>query len=235
MIQILKRATLALISGLSFPFCQTSLATEQASEAAQDGSIPLSRSELYAYFAEHTQLRPNGHVFFSEFGTFQTLVNNEIVSGTWSSHEGGKMCLHFDKGDEGKCDFYVFDGEYVNKMINGVEFPAPEMVSGNTVAVKDMYTREETLEMISGNTVVWNPNGGAYYAPDGTLNTLWDGVREDGTWEVNDEGAVCWKVPSWGNTPCESYYRGKEGLIAIYGSEESPASEHREGNVLDSL
>ncbi len=145
------------------------------------------------------------------------------------------MCRHFEKGDDGLCEIYVFDGEDTNWMRNGAEFIPPEMVSGNTVAVKDMYTREETLNMVSGNTAVWPSHGGAYYAPDGTLMTLWDGEKEDGNWEVNDEGGVCWKIPSWGNVPCEYYYRGEKGLMAIYGSEEDTASEHREGNVLDSL
>ena len=230
--QLQKLVGPALITGMILSGCQSAEATE---ESAQEVSTPLSMAELYAYFSEHTQLRVDGDVFYSEYGTFQSLVNNEIVTGTWASHDGGKMCRHYDNGAETVCEFYVFDGEYVNRMINGVEFIAPEMVSGNTVVVKDMYTREETLEMISGKTVVWDPNGGAYYAPNGTLHTLWNGVREDGTWEVNDDGAVCWQVPSWGKTPCESYYRGEGGLMAIYGSEESPASEHRAGDVLDSL
>ncbi len=229
----------SLVAGIVLAGCLLSgfPTTGQTGESTdeQENSVPLTRSQLYAYFSEHTQLRSDGHTFYSEFGTFQALIQNKIVEGTWSSHDGGKMCRHFEKGDEGRCEIYVFDGDGVSWMRNGIEFLPPEIVSGNSVVVKDMYTQKETRAMISGKTVLWPPNGGAYYMPDGTLMTLWDGVKEEGTWEVNDEGGVCWKVPSWGNVPCEFYYRGKKGLMAISGSEDSEASEHREGNVLDSL
>ena len=214
----------------------TSEVLEQGIPAAtaQD-SVPLTRPELYTYFSNRTQLRADGHTYYSDLGTFQALIDNEIVEGTWSSHEGGKMCRHFEKGDDGICEVYVFDGESVNLSRNGIELIPPEMVDGNTAVVKDMLTPEQTTELVSGKTALWPPNGGAYYAPDGTLVTLWDGAIEEGTWEVNEEGGVCWKVPSWGNTPCEFYYRGEEGLMAIYGSEEGEASEHVDGNVLDTL
>ena len=112
---------------------------------------------------------------------------------------------------------------------------APKLVSGNTVIEKVMFTPQQTTALVSGKTVIWDPNGGAYYFSDGRLDTLWDGVRESGTWQVNDEGAICWDVPSGGPTPCELYYHGDDGLRVIYQGQDSPASEHREGNVLDSL
>ena len=98
-----------------------------------------------------------------------------------------------------------------------------------------MFTKEETIALISGKTAVWEDYNGVYYAPDGKLFTVWDGEKETGKWEVTDEGAVCWLVPSWGNEPCESYYMGPEGLMTIYKGKESAASEHRIGDVLDSL
>jgi hypothetical protein len=98
-----------------------------------------------------------------------------------------------------------------------------------------MFTKEETIALISGKTAVWENYNGVYYAPDGKLFTIWDGEKETGKWEVTDEGAICWLVPSWGNEPCESYYMGPAGLMAIYKGKESSASVHREGNRLNSL
>jgi hypothetical protein len=98
-----------------------------------------------------------------------------------------------------------------------------------------IFTKEETIGLISGKTAVWEDYNGVYYAPGGKLYTLWDGEKESGKWKVTDGGAVCWIVPSWGPEPCESYYMGPEGLMSVYKGKESPASEHREGNMLDSL
>jgi hypothetical protein len=98
-----------------------------------------------------------------------------------------------------------------------------------------MFSKEETIALISGKTAVWDNHNGVYYAPDGKLHTLWDGEKEIGEWLVTDEGAVCWIVPSWGSEPCESYFIGPEGLMSVYEGKTSAASEHRRGNVLDSL
>ncbi|MCP4766958.1 MAG: DUF995 domain-containing protein [Gammaproteobacteria bacterium] len=54
-----------------------------------------------------------------------------------------------------------------------------------------MFTREETIELVSGKTAVWENNNGVYYEPGGKLYTLWNGEQESGKWMVTDEGAVC--------------------------------------------
>ena len=103
---------------------------------------------------------------------------------------------------------------------------------------KAILTRRQTTGLLSGKTVVWedHESSGAYYAPNGKLYTVWEGVPESGRWEVTDQGAVCWHVPSWGKTPCESYFFSADGtLMSIYEGEETEASELRHGNVTGSL
>jgi hypothetical protein len=56
---------------------------------------------------------------------------------------------------------------------------------------------------------------------------IWNGVRATGKWSVSDQGAVCWHVPGWGKTPCESYYYKGEELMAIFEGVHSKASKHR--------
>jgi len=97
------------------------------------------------------------------------------------------------------------------------------------------FTKDELHAYLAGNTQVWDPNGGAYYAKDGTLDTLWDGVREGGTWYATGNGALCWDVVSWGELECEGYFHaGNEVMYSYYG-ETGLASERQTGNTLDAL
>ncbi|MEM7565097.1 MAG: DUF995 domain-containing protein, partial [Pseudomonadota bacterium] len=99
-----------------------------------------------------------------------------------------------------------------------------------------LYTKEQTMELVSGKTHAWENNNGAYYSPDGKLDTVWDGVKESGKWSVNDEGGLCWHIPSWGSSPCEQFFDDPDGtLMSVYQGKEAVADELREGNVLDSL
>ena len=54
----------------------------------------------------------------------------------------------------------------------------------------------EMIELFSGNSLPWS-SGGAYYAPDGTLEIFWKGKKLTGKWRVNEEGRDCMIVPKW--------------------------------------
>ncbi|MCP4188394.1 MAG: hypothetical protein GY763_12400 [Gammaproteobacteria bacterium] len=226
--QITKILFLAPLGAVILASCQTS------GKVVLDDAKPFTRGELYAYLSENTQERSDGNVFYSQEGTLETLVDGEQTAGTWSTYNGGKLCRHIETLED-SCEVYYHDGDGVSTDTAGTIASAPNMVSGNTVLVKAMFNRDQMIELVSGKTVVWPPNGGAYYGPDGKLDTLWDGVRELGKWEVTAEGTVCWKVPSWGTTPCEAYYMGAEGLRVIYSGKDEESSEYQDGNTLDSL
>ena len=97
------------------------------------------------------------------------------------------------------------------------------------------FTRSELYAYLAGNTQVWDPNGGAYYAEDGTLQTLWDGERDSGTWSTTVKGELCWHVYNWGELPCEAYYRNAGVVIYVYQGDTGPAPELQQGNTLDYL
>ena len=97
------------------------------------------------------------------------------------------------------------------------------------------FTRGELYAYLAGNTQVWDPNGGAYYAEDGTLQTLWDGVRDTGTWSTTNDGELCWHVYDWGELPCEAYFHDGDAVIYVYQGDSGPAPEIQEGNTLDYL
>jgi hypothetical protein len=118
---------------------------------------------------------------------------------------------------------------------------APKLIKGDQIellatgSARKLYTKEETIALVSDKTHAWENYNGAYYSPDGKLYTIWDGEKESGKWSVTDEGGLCWHIPSWGNSPCEQYFDGPEGLMSLYKGKEGLADELREGNVLNSL
>ena len=79
------------------------------------------------------------------------------------------------------------------------------------------------------------PSQGLYYGSEFTLMKIWNGVRATGTWSVSDKGAVCWYVPGWGITPCESYYFKGEELMAVYNGVNSRADDLVESNMIGSF
>ena len=57
-----------------------------------------------------------------------------------------------------------------------------------------------------------------------------------GTWTVTTEGAVCWHIPGWGPTPCESYYYTQNNnLMSVNLDKHRKAAKHVDGNQLGTL
>jgi len=227
-------ASILAIIGMTLSGCQTG-------GGSRASGTPLSMAELYNYFAEQTQVREGGGVYYSGFGTMVWLKDGERSEGTWASYDGGKLCRMVDEKQVGPCEIYYRSGDDVSIEIEDKVSMAPKMMKGNqldlieTGSARKMYTPEQTTALVSGKTAVWEDGNGAYYAPDGSLMTLWDGVKEGGKWTVDEKGGICWHVPSWGKSPCEYYFDGPDGLMAVYKGEESPAVEHRDGDQLDNL
>ena len=199
-----------------------------------EGVTPFTRSELYAYLSEHTQSIGDSGLCYSQEGYFETLIDGKRVNGTWSTKNDGTLCRHV-KSLPASCERFDHSVAKVSMVTDSKLSAAPELVPGNTVVEKVMFTPEQTTALGSGKTESWDPNGVTYHYPNGQLGTLWDGVREASTWHGNPEWAVCWDVPSWGPTPCESYYNADDVLRIIYQGQDFLASEHRDGNILYSL
>ena len=215
-----------------------------------EGASTLSRAELYMRFAEKTEVWDQGSIFFSDAGTLQIVWEGKLGKGNWTTKDDGSMCWHVRSWKKERCQNYFRDGENVHVVADGMIALAPELQDGNTLEYPDeqvgmavqkttesgdiivagQLSREKTIELLSGSTVVWGPARGLYYGPDFTLEKIWDGVRGTGTWSVNEHGAVCWDIPGWGVTPCESYYYRGEELTAVFNGNHRPAEEHLEGN-----
>jgi hypothetical protein len=235
-----KLTSFLCLSALFLIGCQTT-GSSQAVAVLQPDSAPLTTSELYSYFSEKTQARDNGGVYYTEFGTITSLEDGNRFEGTWASYDGGKLCRLFDDRENSPCEIYYNNGDVVSMMTGGEVSEAPKIYKGNkldfleTGSDRKIFTKEETIALVSGKTHPWENNNGAYYAADGKLITLWDGQKETGKWSVTDKGALCWHISSWGKTPCESFFMGLEGLMTISKGKEDNASDFRDGNVLNSL
>ena len=229
----------SILSLLFLAGCQTGGSSMEVE--LQEDATPLTTGELYTYFAEQTQERENGGIYYTEFGTLISLEDGERFEGTWGSYDGGKLCHHYDDREDGPCEIYYNQGGAVVVAIGDKAMVAPKLYAGNqldlldTGSARKMYTREETIELVSGKTHQWENYNGAYYQPDGKLFTVWDGVKESGKWSVNDDGQLCWHIPSWGNGPCEGYFMGADGLMSVYKGKEAAADPLLDGNQLNNL
>jgi hypothetical protein len=233
--KIIRAISISALCSLAVVGCGTG-GSNQPGNVLAVNATPFTTGELYMYLSEQTQVRGDGGVYYSEYGTQVTLANGERAEGHWASFDGGKLCRVVD-GKEDSCEIYYHNDDVVSIVVDGNTESAPELLAGNKIdylesgADKKMYTKEETTALVSGKTHMWENNNGAYYSPDGKLYTIWDGAMESGKWSVNDKGALCWHVPSWGSGPCESFYMGPEGLMSVYKGKEGPADELQEGNV----
>ncbi|MCP4332290.1 MAG: DUF995 domain-containing protein [Gammaproteobacteria bacterium] len=199
--------------------------------------LPQSFSvEHRATFPHFDDLR-----IYSDFGTLVALEDGERTEGTWASFDGGKLCRVFEERED-SCETYYHHGDAVAMEMGGTVTLAPKKIDGDQIellatgSARKLFTKEETIALVSGKTHAWENYNGAYYSPDFKLKTLWDGTKENGTWSVNDEGALCWHVPSWGNGPCEQYFMSADGTsMSLYKGKEGVADEFREGDVLNAL
>tara|TARA_Y100000588_G_scaffold340455_1_gene383830 strand:+ start:400 stop:1113 length:714 start_codon:yes stop_codon:yes gene_type:complete len=209
-----------------------------ATETLPPGSVALSRGELYGYLSNKTELRADGPTHYSDAGKLETVRDGKRFKGSWTTHDDGSVCRNL-WGLEGKfCETYVRDGERIGVVINGQFQPAPDLESGNvldSLNASGLFSKQQTIDLVSGKTVIWGPGRGLYYATDFSLEKIWDGVRGRGTWFVNDDGAVCWQIPGWGPTPCEVYYYRGEELAVVVDGKHGKATEHVEGNQLGSF
>ena len=73
-------------------------------------------------------------------------------------------------------------------------------------------TPEQVRARNIGNTEEWL-RGGAYYREDGTMRARWRKVFYNGTWEVKDDGTLCYQLPRW-QSRCH-FYMGIDGDVYL--------------------
>ena len=212
---------------------------EAVSAGPPEDTSPLGRNELYVYLADKSQIRADGGVYYAASGKLEIVQKNERFKGSWSTHDDGSVCWEVLAWDERYCETYVRSGDTIGVMVDDALTNASPLQDGNTldslVSGSGRFSREETRVFLSGKTVIWGPARGLYYGLDFKLEKIWDGVRGTGTWSITDEGAVCWHIPGWGPTPCESYYYQGDELAVVVDGRHGKAFEHVEGNQIGSF
>ena len=74
-------------------------------------------------------------------------------------------------------------------------------------------TSEQARAHVSGNTEFWD-QGTVYYNPDGQLDLVWNKVNSTGSWEISDDGNVCFTVPNW-NRNCHYYLQHNGAIVTV--------------------
>jgi len=209
-------------------------------DSLPDGAKLLSRSQLYLLFSGKTEERNNGATFYSDTGKLLSIEDGTRLSGTWSTNADGQVCRHFYPSNEVLCDtYYELDGLIYKRGPSSSPQKPVSLQDGDIVndlyAGSTYFSREETINYLADKTAVWGTRRGLYYSPDFTLIKIWDGIYGTGAWSVNEHGAVCWHIPGWGPTPCESYYYNGDKLASVFNGKHGRAAEHIMGNQLSTL
>jgi len=66
---------------------------------------------------------------------------------------------------------------------------------------------------VTGKTEEWD-YGGGYYMEDGQLKVIWRRVFSTGSWEVADDGTLCYQVPRW-EERCHFYMNHEDKIIVL--------------------
>lgn len=102
-----------------------------------------------------------------------------------------------------------------------------------TLAGATRLNPAQVKAQVSGKTEEWD-HGGGYYMEDGKLRVIWRKVFSNGSWEVSDDGTLCYQVPRW-EKRCHFYmnYEG-ETVVLKDGRNLGPRPLH-DGNKLAAL
>ena len=94
-------------------------------------------------------------------------------------------------------------------------------------------TPEEVKAHVLGKTEEWE-RGGGYYGENGELKVIWRRVFSDGSWEVAEDGTVCYDVPRW-ERRCHIYMNHEGDIITVEGGMNVGIRPLHEGNKLAPL
>jgi len=86
---------------------------------------------------------------------------------------------------------------------------------------------------IINKTERWS-EGGGFYSPDGTLETVWKGSMQEGPYTIADDGKVCYDVKTW-DRECHFYMNDNGKIVMIYKRKNVGAREMLDGNQLANL
>lgn len=189
---------------------------------AQDTPIPANTTQLFDRFADTTQALEDGLAYYGATGVLLVVRDGKMTPGKWTGNDDGSLCWTL-KDTEETCTSYASFDNQIFLFEDGFLAGKPDLEAGNILAERasalayaenvDLFSRDETIAHLSGNTELRSAKGRMFYAPDFILRTNWNGVQKVGTWSVTEDGGVCWSVTGWGTHPCEYYYIGNNGEV----------------------
>lgn len=92
---------------------------------------------------------------------------------------------------------------------------------------------EQVKSHVSGKTEEWR-HGGGYYKEDGSLRIKWLKVYSNGTWEVAEDGTLCYEVPRW-EKRCQSYLRKDDTVFTLEEGRNLGAQTLYDGDNLNAM
>jgi len=91
----------------------------------------------------------------------------------------------------------------------------------------------QVKDHVTDKTEEWH-RGGAYYMADGKLRVKWRKVYSDGSWEVSDDGVLCYQIPRW-EKRCHIYMNHEDEIIVLEEDKNIGTRDLFEGNKLPGL
>ena len=110
-----------------------------------------------------------------------------------------------------------------------ITFPSVVLAGGNKL------NTEQVMAHISGNTEQWS-SGWGYYNPDGRLEVVWNGLKDVGSWEVDNDGQVCFVLEIFGpQKECHYYVKSGNSIRMIYDDSDVGSRLIKKGHHLPDL
>ena len=94
-------------------------------------------------------------------------------------------------------------------------------------------TAEQVRAHVTGKTENW-VHGGAYYHPDGLIEARWLRVRYKGSWEITDDGELCYELPKW-QRRCQVYMEQNGKIYVLDEGRNIGVRETYPGNKLHTI
>ena len=104
-----------------------------------------------------------------------------------------------------------------------------ELIKAGATRLNGDQARAHLLD----KTEKWT-KGGAYYGPNGKMEAIWKGKFRAGTWEVFDDGKVCYALYNWPNL-CQFYLNVNGEIMMIYKGKSTGVKVMMDGNKLNDL
>ena len=104
---------------------------------------------------------------------------------------------------------------------------------GLTLAGATRLNPAQVKAHVTGKTEEWD-RGGAYYMEDGQLRVIWRKVFSNGSWEVSDDGTLCYQVPRW-EKRCHFYMNYEDQTVVLEDGRNVGARPLHDGDKLAAL